>query len=235
MTEKKTEKEIILGEIAERFVGSISYNAISSIATQKEKFEELCKLIKTATTIVMAGEGRSGLVAEASGQRIGHVLRALHKMIEQELIERSVATIEAEEINRSEISKIFRSFCKIIEEDGGVYSVNNTNVPPIYENCLVIMPSGSGETKGQIEIARKVKEIKARLVVLTSFPESTIGKMADLVIFVQGRSIEESESLLPMGTKFEITVLIILEILIAYMIEKEGIPSDILEKMHRNL
>ena len=243
-----TENEkIAFDEIAERFVGSISYNTISSIATQKEKFEELCELIKAAKTIITAGEGRSKLAADFFGLRLGHVFRAFHKMKKQQFIEKANATAEIVagaktrnakiKLDTSEISQIIHFLCEMNKEnEEGVYSMYDINVPPISKNCLVIILSGSGETNSQIEKAKEVKKIGAKLVVLTSYPKSTIGRMANLLITVPGRNAtEESESLLPMGTKFEVTVSDVLEILIAYILRKEKIPPDMLKEMHRNV
>ena len=117
-----------------------------------------------------------------------------------------------------------------------IWFIDDSTVPPISsKKCVVLMLSGSGETTSQRVLADEAKAFGAKLIVITSFPDSYIGKKADLVIFVRGRNIEESESTLPQGTKFELTALLALEALIAYIIETENIPPEKVKEMHRDL
>ena len=98
------------------------------------------------------------------------------------------------------------------------------------------MFTGSGETKGQLSIAKAAKEIGAKLIVVTTFPEeSTIGKLADVVIEVPGRNTEEPENIMPLGTKFELTALVLFEVLNAYIIKKDKVSPENLREIHRNL
>ena len=97
------------------------------------------------------------------------------------------------------------------------------------------MITGSGETKTQLTLARKVKELKASLVVITSYSDSLIGELADVRIEVSGRSMEESESIMPLGTKFELTVLVILETLNGYLLKRDNISPQKVGEIHRNL
>ncbi|MCK4592138.1 SIS domain-containing protein [Candidatus Parcubacteria bacterium] len=119
---------------------------------------------------------------------------------------------------------------------GKAYYIDDTTRPRISKDCAVIMFTGSGETKGQLSIAKAAKEIGAKLIVVTTFPEeSTIGKLADIVIEVPGRNTEEPENIMPLGTKFELTALVLFEVLNAYIIKKDKITPEKLREMHRNL
>lgn len=122
-----------------------------------------------------------------------------------------------------------------LQEVGKVYFIHDTTRPKISKDCAIIMFTGSGETKGQISKAIEAKEIEAKLIVITSFPNSTIGKLADIVIEVPGRNTEESENIMPLGTKFELTALVLLEVLNGYIIEKDKISPERLKEMHTNL
>ena len=73
------------------------------------------------------------------------------------------------------IAQFFAQRLSHILEVGKVWFIDDSTTPSISEDCLVIMVTGSGETRSQIEIAKEVKEIGAKLVVATSKPESTIG------------------------------------------------------------
>lgn len=118
---------------------------------------------------------------------------------------------------------------------GKVYYINDTTTPRINKNSLVVIISGSGETGTQVKLANDVKKIiGAKLAVVTSNPNSSIARIADVIIVVPGRNTEESESILPLGTKFEISALVVLEAFNGYIIEKDGITPQKLAEMHRN-
>lgn len=123
----------------------------------------------------------------------------------------------------------------VLQEPGKVYYINDTTTPRISEDCLVIIISGSGETPSQKNLAEKVKKIiGSELAVLTSYPESSIGLLADCKLIIPGRSLKDSESILPLGTKFEISALVVGEAFNGYIIEKDGITPEKLQEMHRN-
>ncbi len=126
-----------------------------------------------------------------------------------------------------------------------VYVVGETITPAISnEDCLLAI-SGSGETSYIITTARTAKEKGAKIVAVTSYNESTLGKMADLVIHIKGRTKVDSEknyikrqmdgkhlSLSPLGTLFEVSTLIFLDALIAQLMDVLGKTEDDLKKRH---
>ena len=97
--------------------------------------------------------------------------------------------------------------------------------------------SGSGETNTIVSAARTSKERGAKVLALTSYPESSLGQIADSIIFVQGRTKVDEEddknylrrqmdgnytSLTPLGTAFELTSLVFLDGLICELMFKLG-------------
>jgi len=228
LTEEEQQEEVTFDKVAERFKGIIGHNTSIVIATQKEVLEKIYELIKEAEIIIATGNGRSGLAIRMFAQRLNHIIRALRKIAIQELTEKVKES-------KLETSIIIDSLCEMLKKESGVYFIDDTTTPSISNKCLVIMATGSGETRDQLDIAEEANKLKATLVVITSKPDSTIAKKADLVLVIPGRNLEESSSLMPMGTKFEVTMLDVLEILLAYILETEGISSDTLEEEHRNL
>ena len=142
--------------------------------------------------------------------------RKIHKLVKESRIVITSGAGRSGLIAQFIVQRLFHAL-QII---GKNYYIDDTTRPRISKDCAIIMFSGSGETKGQISIAREAKEIGAKLVVVTSFPdESTIGELADIVIKVPGRSPDESEDVMPLGTKFELTVLVLFEALNGYIIK----------------
>ena len=101
------------------------------------------------------------------------------------------------------------------------YVVGETISPAIYEDDCIIAISGSGETNTIVSAANIAKNRGSKVLALTSYPESTLGKLADTVLLVKGRTKVEADdenymkrqihgnytSLTPLGTAFELTTL----------------------------
>lgn len=126
------------------------------------------------------------------------------------------------------------------------YVVGETISPAINEGDCIIAISGSGETNTIVSSAKISKERGAKILALTSYTESTLGKLADATIYVQGRTKVEAydknylkrqidgnyTSLTPLGTAFELTSLVFLDGLICELMNKMGKTEDDLKKRH---
>ncbi len=126
-----------------------------------------------------------------------------------------------------------------------VYVVGETITPAIYEDDCLLAISGSGETSFVISTATTSKNRNAKIIAVTSYEDSTLGKLADLIIHVKGRTKIDSEKdyikrqingrhqpLAPLGTLFEITTLVFLEGVIAELMHKMGKTEDDLKARH---
>ena len=117
------------------------------------------------------------------------------------------------------------------------YVVGETISPAIYADDCIIAISGSGETNTIVSAAKIAKNRGSKVLALTSYPESTLGQLADAYILVKGRTKKEVDdenymqrqihgnytSLTPLGTAFELTTLVFLD----------AIVSELMEKMHQ--
>lgn len=120
------------------------------------------------------------------------------------------------------------------------YVVGETCTPNIKENGLLVVCSGSGETKSLVNHATKAKEMGAKVALITINPESTIAKMADVVIEISApspKSAKEGEiqSIQPMGSLFEQSEGIFMDISIMMLMEKKGLDSDTMFGRHANM
>ncbi|MEM1722645.1 MAG: 6-phospho-3-hexuloisomerase [Candidatus Jordarchaeales archaeon] len=127
-----------------------------------------------------------------------------------------------------------------------VFVVGETITPAVREGDILIAISGSGTTKLVLETTKIAKEeIGAKVVAITSYPDSPLGKMADHVVVVKGRTKSDIEGdylsrqikgehfpLTPLGTLFESNVLAFLDGLIAELMEKTGKKEEDLSKNH---
>mgnify|MGYP003288827117 CR=1 FL=1 len=122
------------------------------------------------------------------------------------------------------------------------YVVGETISPAINEDDCIVAISGSGETNTIVSAAKISKNRGAKVLALTSYPESTLGQLADSFILVKGRTKKEVDdenymkrqihgnytSLTPLGTAFELTTLVFLDAIVSELMEKmEQTESDL--------
>ncbi|MEM4701368.1 MAG: SIS domain-containing protein [Candidatus Bathyarchaeia archaeon] len=69
-----------------------------------------------------------------------------------------------------------------------VYFLGETITPAAEKGDLLIAISGTGATKMVLTASSAAKEIGATVVAITSFPESPLGRIADLIVTIKGRT-----------------------------------------------
>lgn len=129
-----------------------------------------------------------------------------------------------------------------------VYVMGETITPAIGKNDLIISISGSGTTKLVVIAAEIAKEVDAKIIAVSSHPDSSLGKIADHIVQIRGRTKLASEKdyflrqisgihapLAPLGTMFEISASIFLDSVIAEVISKLGKTEDELRKKHATI
>lgn len=120
------------------------------------------------------------------------------------------------------------------------YVVGETVTPNIEKGDLLLICSGSGETGSLVSMANKAKKIGASLALVTIFPESSIGQIADVAVKVPAPTpkVEAGsgfKSIQPMGSLFEQSLLLFLDIIILRLMEKQGNDSNTMFTKHANL
>lgn len=119
------------------------------------------------------------------------------------------------------------------------YVIGETITPGIEPGDVLVLGSGSGETKGLISMAEKAKGIGAEVVVVTITPESTIGKLADHTVKLPGAPKDQASgsysTIQPMASLFEQTLLVFYDAVILQMMEKTGQTNNQMFGKHANL
>jgi 6-phospho-3-hexuloisomerase len=119
------------------------------------------------------------------------------------------------------------------------YIVGETVTANLEPGDLLILGSGSGETKTLVAIAEKAKNIGGTVAAITISPDSTIGKLADIVVKLPGAPKDQStgdyQTIQPMGSLFEQTMLLFYDALILRFMEKKGLDSNKMYGKHANL
>jgi 6-phospho-3-hexuloisomerase len=141
---------------------------------------------------------------------------------------------------------IGRSFAMRLMHLGfNVYVMGETITPAIGKDDLIIAISGSGTTKLVVTAAEIAKEVGAKIVAVTSHPDSELGKIADHVVQIKGRTkiAEERdyflrqitgvhEPLAPLGTIFEVSSTIFLDSLVVELMHRLGKTEEDMRRRH---
>lgn len=170
-----------------------------------QEVEELISSLQAANKIFLYGAGRSGLVAKAFAMRLMHL-------------------------------------------GFDVYVIGEIITPAISKKDMLLTISGSGETTSVVAAADIARRAGAKVVLITTYPESTVGKKADLCVKVKGRTKLKGDknfllrqikgehySLAPLGTLFEVAVLIFLDGLVAELMAKLGKSEEDLRTRHATI
>lgn len=117
--------------------------------------------------------------------------------------------------------------------------IGETITPNFEKDDILIIGSGSGETKSLVSMVEKAKSIGGTIAAITIFPDSTIGKRSDIVIKLPGSPKDKTDgqyqTIQPMGSLFEQTLLLFLDAIILRLMEKKGLDSTAMFHKHANL
>jgi len=109
---------------------------------------------------------------------------------------------------------------------------------PVTQGDLVIISIGPGDLDMHRAMAGLARKSGARLMVLTAQPQAAIPQMADAVVVIPAQTMANdsgSSSLLPMGTVYEIALLIYLDLVAVKLRELTGQTLDDIRARHSNL
>ena len=138
---------------------------------------------------------------------------------------------------------------RLVHLDLQTFVIGETITPATHPEDLFICISGSGETSSVIDYAKSAKKAGVKIVAVTSYPESSLGKIADLIVVIKGktkldiskedyqkRQIEgHSVTLAPMGTLFEDTAMIFFDGVIAELMQRLGRDETHMMKKHTSV
>lgn len=137
---------------------------------------------------------------------------------------------------------------RLMHLDMDVYVVGETITPALRTGDVLIALSGSGETDLIVEAARIAKKVGAKIVAITSYPKSSLARLADSLVILPGRTkvarttrfmkrelAGEYASLAPLGTLFEVTALVFLDGVIASLMVKLGRKEEELKARHATI
>lgn len=114
----------------------------------------------------------------------------------------------------------------------------DVTAPPVGPGDLLLASSGPGDLTMVRATIGLAKNAGARVVLITAQPDGPDSAGADRVVVVPAQTMADdigSRSVLPMGTAFEIAMLIVLDLVAVRILERSGQTLDQIRARHTNL
>jgi len=116
------------------------------------------------------------------------------------------------------------------------FVIGETITAPVKKGDLVIIISGSGETIPAVMTAEIAHKLGAHVVSITAKRKSEIAKYADITLFISATCKDlERKKYAPLGTLFEASVWILLDGLIADLLDSKNETEEKMRSRHATL
>ena len=116
------------------------------------------------------------------------------------------------------------------------FVIGETITAPVQKGDLVIIVSGSGETIPAVMTAEIANNIGAKVISITGKKESGIAKYADIILFISAAcNVVERRKYAPLGTLFEASVWILLDGIVADLLEGKRETEETMRHRHATL
>ncbi|AAB86020.1 conserved protein [Methanothermobacter thermautotrophicus str. Delta H] len=198
---------------------------------------------------VYIGIGVAMIIKEAIRDII-HNLEKMERDIDERTLDNfieiltSAANVFVLGLGRSGL--VARAFAmRLMHLEINAFVVGETITPAINEGDVLIAISGSGRTSYIVNAASIARERGAKVVAVTSYPDSDLAGLADLTVTIKGRTKIDGEkdymkrqmrgnhhSRTPLGTLFEISALVFLDGIIAELMERFDKREEDLHHRH---
>ena len=191
--------------------------------------------VKEVSTWILAGIG--GVIQSIDEAEIGRMIDVIMAVRDDKILL----------LGTGRSGFVGRAFAlRLMHLGFSVYVSGETITPALSADDLVLVISGSGTTTTVVAQAEVAKSVGSRVVAVTSHLDSPLGRVADEVVLVKGRTkidqITDYEGRqisgvydnAPLGTMFELSVMVFLDSVIAALMQRLGIHEIDLRARHAN-
>ena len=117
--------------------------------------------------------------------------------------------------------------------------VGEMTTPPIAEGDLLVASSGPGSLSTVLALLRVARDAGARTLVVTAVPSGESAARADVVVHLPAQTMAsgaaEAQSVLPMGTVFEVAELLFFDLVALALRDLTGQDEAQMRARHTNL
>jgi|GEM_PF-57547 6-phospho-3-hexuloisomerase len=119
------------------------------------------------------------------------------------------------------------------------YLVGDTTLPAMGEHDVLLVSSGSGETKTILDLVHIAKRNGAKIVLVTGNKDSSMGRLADVIVEIHAPSktkkVEGLQSVQPMTTLNEQCLAVFYDAVVLRLMEELKEEHDTMWERHSNL
>ena len=117
--------------------------------------------------------------------------------------------------------------------------VGEMTTPPVGAGDLLICSAGPGDFASIAALNKIAKDAGAKTAIVTAQPSSTLAKNADHVLHIPAQTMADDQgaktSVLPMGSLFELSQMLVFELLVLRLREIKGETAASMRTRHTNL
>ncbi len=121
---------------------------------------------------------------------------------------------------------------RLVQLGVSVYFVGDIATPIVDDKSLVLIISATGETMSAIQTANICRRVGAKVVVITGKASSKLAHAANVIFPLATETTDEFRKLAPLGTLFEDAAMILLDGVIAELMEKMGQDDKKMRSRH---
>jgi len=116
------------------------------------------------------------------------------------------------------------------------FVIGETITAPVRKGDLVIIVSGSGETIPAVMTAEIARNLNAKVVSITGKKDSGIARFADITVYIKaGCNEADMKKYAPLGTLFEASVWVLLDGIIADLLDSKKETEEDMRSRHATL
>ncbi len=121
---------------------------------------------------------------------------------------------------------------RLVQMGFDVHFVGDMTTPFVDECDLVIIVSNTGETMSAVQTANIVRRVGAKVISVTSNPNSKLGHASNIILEVGQAKDDQKKKYAPLGTIFEDAALVLFDSLVPVIMERTGQNEASLRRRH---
>ncbi len=175
---------------------------------------------------------------------LNEIRTVLFNKVEQDKVDQLIKEVlEAEKIvccGAGRVGMAIRGFAMRLGHLGfNAYQLGDATVPSIGKKDLLIVASGSGETKTILDLVKIAKSNNSKIFLISGNPDSSMGVISNYVLQISAPSktkeVEGLKSIQPMTSLNEQSLGILFDAIVLEIMEKTNETHDSMWNRHSNL
>src|SRR5438132_5172621 len=112
------------------------------------------------------------------------------------------------------------------------YFIGETITPVVSEGDAVLIVSDTGSTMSSIQVANIARRVGAKVISVTGHPSSKLAHASNVVLLIQANGGSAQARLAPLGTLFEAATVLLLDGVVAQVMERLGQTASDMRGRH---